>query len=98
MALLAGAWAGPAHFDRRAVCLRAGPGDLRSLWFDEAGTFWIAHEGLIRAVQKTLRWPGRAVRSDRGNRVAVLLRRACDLRPRSSVFPALRESRQALTF
>ena len=34
---------------------------LRSLWVDEAGTFWMAHEGLVRAVQKTLHWPGQSV-------------------------------------
>ena len=33
----------------------------RSLWVDEAGTFWMAHEGMIRAIQKTLHWPGQSV-------------------------------------
>jgi mannosyltransferase len=33
----------------------------RSLWWDEAGTYWMAHEGLIRAVQKTMHWPGQSL-------------------------------------
>ena len=33
----------------------------RSLWVDEAGTFWMAHEGVIRAVQKSLHWPGQSL-------------------------------------
>src|SRR6516162_9935263 len=39
----------------------AGAHMTRSLWVDEAGTFWMAHEGLIRAIQKTLHWPGQSV-------------------------------------
>lgn len=38
-----------------------GPRFARSWWVDEAGTFWMAHEGLIRAVQKTWHWPGQSV-------------------------------------
>jgi hypothetical protein len=34
---------------------------LRSFWVDEAGTFWMAHDGLIAAVQKTWHWPGQSV-------------------------------------
>lgn len=34
---------------------------LRSFWVDEAGTYWMAHEGLIRAVQKTWHWPGQSI-------------------------------------
>src|SRR5215831_16557215 len=46
-----------------AVLLAAvfGPRMTRSLWVDEAGTFWMVHEGLIRAIQKTLHWPGQSV-------------------------------------
>jgi len=33
----------------------------RSLFWDEAGTFWMAHEGIIRAVQKTMHWPGQSL-------------------------------------
>jgi len=33
----------------------------RSFWVDEAGTFWMAHEGWWRALQKTLHWPGQSV-------------------------------------
>jgi hypothetical protein len=28
---------------------------------DEAGTFWMVHEGAIRAVQKTWHWPGQSI-------------------------------------
>jgi hypothetical protein len=34
---------------------------MRSFWVDEAGTYWMAHEGLIRAVQKTWHWPGQSI-------------------------------------
>ena len=34
---------------------------LRSLWVDEAGVYWMGHEGLIRAVQKTWHWPGQSI-------------------------------------
>lgn len=34
---------------------------LRSFWVDEAGTFWMAHNGVIAAVQKTWHWPGQSV-------------------------------------
>src|SRR5437899_4837024 len=34
---------------------------MRSFWVDEAGTYWMAHEGLIRAVQKTWYWPGQSI-------------------------------------
>jgi hypothetical protein len=33
----------------------------RSFWVDEANTFWAAHEGPIRAVQKTLQMPGQSL-------------------------------------
>jgi hypothetical protein len=33
----------------------------RSFWVDEANTFWLAHEGASRAVQKTLHLPGQSV-------------------------------------
>ncbi|HTP89801.1 MAG TPA: glycosyltransferase family 39 protein, partial [Bryobacteraceae bacterium] len=38
-----------------------GPRLARSLWVDEAGTFWMAHEGLMPAIRKTLHWPGQSV-------------------------------------
>jgi len=38
-----------------------GPRLVRSFWADEAGTYWMAHEGLIRAVQKTWHWPGQSI-------------------------------------
>jgi hypothetical protein len=38
-----------------------GPRFARSLWADEAGTFWMAHEGVIRALQKTWHWPGQSL-------------------------------------
>lgn len=34
---------------------------LRSFWVDEAGTFWMAHDGVIAAIQKTWHWPGQSV-------------------------------------
>jgi hypothetical protein len=33
----------------------------RSFWVDEAGTFWMVHEGWWRAIQKTLHWPGQSL-------------------------------------
>ena len=38
-----------------------GPRLTRSFWVDEAGTFWMAHEGMVRAVQKTWHWPGQSI-------------------------------------
>jgi hypothetical protein len=38
-----------------------GPRLVRSFWVDEAGTYWMAHEGLIRAIEKTWHWPGQSV-------------------------------------
>jgi hypothetical protein len=38
-----------------------GPRLARSFWVDETGTFWMAHEGVIRAVQKTWHWPGQSI-------------------------------------
>jgi hypothetical protein len=32
----------------------------RSFWIDEACTFWMAHEGVARAIQKTWHWPGQS--------------------------------------
>ncbi len=34
---------------------------LRSLWIDEAGTFWMARGGPIAAIQKTWHWPGQSI-------------------------------------
>jgi len=34
---------------------------LRSLWVDEAGTFWMARGGPLAAIQKTLHWPGQSI-------------------------------------
>jgi Dolichyl-phosphate-mannose-protein mannosyltransferase len=34
---------------------------FRSFWIDEAGTFWMAHEGPLAAIQKTWHWPGQSV-------------------------------------
>ena len=33
---------------------------MRSFWVDEAGTFWMAHEGLRTAIEKCAHWPGSA--------------------------------------
>ena len=33
----------------------------RSLWVDEAGTFWMAHGGLLAALHKTWHWPGQSI-------------------------------------
>jgi hypothetical protein len=33
----------------------------RSFWVDEAGTFWMAHEGPLAALRKTWRWPGQSI-------------------------------------
>ena len=38
-----------------------GPRLFRSFWVDEAGTFWMAHEGLWTAMQKTSHWPGQSI-------------------------------------
>jgi Dolichyl-phosphate-mannose-protein mannosyltransferase len=38
-----------------------GPRFARSLWVDEAGTFWMAYQGPIRAIQKTWHWPGQSL-------------------------------------
>ena len=43
------------------VVLVWGPRMFRSFWVDEAGTFWMAHDGLIPAIQKTWNWPGQSV-------------------------------------
>ena len=37
------------------------PRVFRSFWIDEAGTFWMAHEGPLAAVEKTWHWPGQSV-------------------------------------
>ncbi len=34
---------------------------LRSFWVDEAGTYWMAHEGAWAAVRKTQLWPGQSI-------------------------------------
>jgi mannosyltransferase len=38
-----------------------GPRFFHSFWVDEAGTFWMAHEGMAQALQKTQHWPGQSV-------------------------------------
>src|SRR5436853_5984735 len=38
-----------------------GPRMFRSFWIDEAGTFWMAHEGFLSAIHKTWNWPGQPV-------------------------------------
>src|SRR5581483_7355454 len=43
------------------VCLLWGPRLLRSFWVDEAGTWWMAHDGPILALQKTWHWPGQSL-------------------------------------
>jgi hypothetical protein len=34
---------------------------LKSFWIDEAGSFWMAHEGPLTAIQKTWHWPGQSL-------------------------------------
>src|SRR3954469_2343483 len=43
------------------LCLVLEPRLFRSFWVDEAGTFWMAHEGPIAAVQHTWHWPGQSI-------------------------------------
>jgi hypothetical protein len=43
------------------VVLIWGPRLFRAFWVDEAGTFWMAHEGPWSAIQKTLHWPGQSI-------------------------------------
>ncbi len=43
------------------VVLVWGPRLFRSFWVDEAGTFWMAHDGLVAAIQKTWHWPGQSI-------------------------------------
>ncbi|HZS54836.1 MAG TPA: glycosyltransferase family 39 protein [Bryobacteraceae bacterium] len=43
------------------VCLIWGPRLRRSFWVDEAGTWWMAHDGPLAALQKTLHWPGQSL-------------------------------------
>lgn len=38
-----------------------GPRLLRSLWVDEAGTFFMAHGGPVAAIQITSHWPGQSI-------------------------------------
>lgn len=38
-----------------------GPRLFRSLWVDEAGTFFMAHRGPLAAVQITSHWPGQSI-------------------------------------
>ncbi len=38
-----------------------GPRLLRSLWVDEAGTFFMAHRGPLAAIQITSHWPGQSI-------------------------------------
>ena len=34
---------------------------LRSFWIDEAGTYWMAHEGFVAAIEKCSHWPGQSI-------------------------------------
>ena len=34
---------------------------LRSFWVDEAGTYWMAYEGLASAIEKCSHWPGQSI-------------------------------------
>jgi hypothetical protein len=34
---------------------------FRSFWGDEAGTFWMVHDGFVQAIQKTAHWPGQSI-------------------------------------
>jgi hypothetical protein len=43
------------------VVLVWGPRMFRSFWVDEAGTFWMAHDGFFSAIRKTWNWPGQSV-------------------------------------
>ncbi len=43
------------------VLLVWGPRLGRSFWVDEAGTWWMAHDGPIAAIQKTWHWPGQSL-------------------------------------
>lgn len=38
-----------------------GPRLVRGFWVDEAGTFWMSHEGPLAAIHKTLAWPGQSI-------------------------------------
>lgn len=38
-----------------------GPRLLRSFWVDEAGTYWMVHDGLLAAIQRTWHWPGQSI-------------------------------------
>lgn len=38
-----------------------GPRLLRSFWVDEAGTYWMACQGPLAAIQRTWHWPGQSV-------------------------------------
>ena len=37
------------------------PGLVRSFWVDEAGTYWMTHNGPIAAIRSTWHWPGQSV-------------------------------------
>jgi hypothetical protein len=43
------------------LVLTWGPRLFRSFWVDEAGTFWMAHQGPWIAIQKTWHWPGQSI-------------------------------------
>lgn len=43
------------------ILLVWGPRLGRSFWVDEAGTWWMAHDGPIAAIQKTWHWPGQSL-------------------------------------
>ncbi len=34
---------------------------MRTLWTDEAGMFWTAHQGPVAAIEKTWHWPGQSI-------------------------------------
>lgn len=38
-----------------------GPRLFWGLWLDEAGTFWMAHEGWLSAARKCWNWPGQSI-------------------------------------
>lgn len=38
-----------------------GPRLFRSLWVDETCTFWLAHQGVVAAVEKTWHWPPQSI-------------------------------------
>ncbi len=43
------------------ILLAYGPPLTRSLWVDEAGTWWMAYRGALAAIQRTSHWPGQSI-------------------------------------